>query len=282
MPSPVHPYSDYGVALRTLKSARAWLSFMLVACVATQFIGFALMWWTPQPYERMKAEYKTASTASNHIATAEGSHGAAAQTEPASEAPFFPAADQGLNVRKQWSTTYTMAVPVTQLASLIAVSSQAIIVFITLLVMLVAQAPGVAQMTRGLIWSVLVLFMFLPWQYFARDFPIPGVIYGYSELLGRIGPNIVGQHADGGRVFPFEIWMVYGRFMVWPLLGLLASLVTAERYRAGVMIAIGHPLQSMLQPRGGTAGVPAIPNPMPMPALKPRPLPSAQTFGPQI
>ena len=167
---------------------------------------------------------------------------------------FFHLTDVRLNVRKQWSTAYTMAVPVTQLASLIAVSSQAIIVFITLLVMLVAQAPGVAQITRGLIWSVLLLFMFLPWQYFARDFPIPGVIYGYSELVRLIGPNVVGHHADNSGVYPFEIWMVYGRFMVWPLLGLLAALVASERYRAGVMIAIGHPLQSMLQPRAGAGG----------------------------
>jgi hypothetical protein len=82
-------------------------------------------------------------------------------------------------------------------------------------------------------------------------------------------------------VYPFEIWLVYGRFMVWPLLGLLAALVAAERYRAGVMIAIGHPLQSMLQPRG-TAGAPVVPGPMPMPAIKPRPATPAAGFGPQI
>ena len=107
-----------------------------------------------------------------------------------------------LNIREGrwgWNWSYTMLVAVTQLASVIAVSSQVIIVFVTLLVMLVAQAPGVAQMTRCLNWSVLLLFMFLPWQYFARDFPLPGVIYGYSELLHLIAPYVVEPQAGTSK-----------------------------------------------------------------------------------
>ena len=134
----------------------------------------------------------------------------------------------------------------------------------TLLIVLVAQAPGVAQITRSLIWSVLLVFMFMPWQYFAQgDFPIPGVIYRYSELLGLIGPIVAGD-----RVYKYQIWLVYGRFIAWPMVGLLVLLITSERYRAGVMIAIGHPLQSLLQPRGGAAGTgalaPAAPKPRPL------------------
>ena len=78
------------------------------------------------------------------------------------------------------------------------------------------------------------------------DFPIPGVIYSYTEMLQHIGPHMVGD-----RVYPFDLWMIYGRFIVWPILGILALVVTGERFRAGIMIAIGHPLQSMLQPRRG-------------------------------
>ncbi len=251
MPSPVHPYSDYGVAMRTLKTARGWLGFMLFACVVAQFVGFALMMWTPQPYEKMKSGWKPTADASawgriQDMLTS----GTRPATVPAAALPeqFYPGSEQGrrLNVRNQWDTAYTMLVPVTQIAGVIAVSSQAIIVFVTLLIVLVAQAPGVAQITRSLIWSVLLVFMFMPWQYFARDFPIPGVIYRYSELLGLIGPIVAGD-----RVYKYQIWLVYGRFIVWPMVGLLVLLITSERYRAGVMIAIGHPLQSLLQPRGG-------------------------------
>ena len=255
MPSPVHPYSDYGVALRTLRSGRSWLNVMLTCCLIAQFVGFALMWWTPQPYEGMKGRWRGWISPTSQIA----------RTQPAE--PVFAGTPETrhLNVRDQWAMAFTIAVPITQIASILAVCSQTIIIFVALLVVLVAQAPGVAQITRSLIWSVLVLFMFLPWQYFARDFPnpgdfpIPGVIYSYTEMLQRIGPHVVGD-----KVFPFDTWMVYGRFIVWPLLGALAMVVTGERFRAGIMIAIGHPLQSMLQPR--TA------QPMPMPGPGPRPL----------
>jgi hypothetical protein len=174
-----------------------------------------------------------------------------------------------LNVRNQWDATYTMIVPVTQLASMIAVSSQAIVLFITLLVVLVAQAPGVAQLTRSLIWSILLVFMFLPWQYFAKDFPIPGVIYSYNELLRLIAP-----HLTGDIVPRFQTVLLYGRFVVWPLIGLLVLLITAERYRAGIMIAIGHPLQSILQPRAGAnigTGLSSLPKPQPFRTPPPSP-----------
>lgn len=267
MPSPVHPYSDYGVSLRTLRSARNWLGVALVLCVLAQLIGFALMWWTPQPYDHMKAAWRPAArTVSRGLSLEDIFRAWRASADPPATSPakattatatddgFFPPdTTQGptLNVRTQWKATYTLAIPVTQLASIIAVSSQSIIVFITLLVMLVAQAPGVAQITKSLIWSVLLLFMFLPWQAFSHDFPIPGVIYSYPELLQKIAASVVGD-----KVSPFETWMIYARFLAWPALGLLALLITAERFRGGVMIAIGHPLQSMLQPRGTTSSPP--------------------------
>jgi hypothetical protein len=91
------------------------------------------------------------------------------------------------------------------------------------------------------------------------------VIYSYAELVQRIGPLVVGE-----KVLPIMFWMVYGRFIIWPVLGVLVLIITAERYRAGVMIAIGHPLQSMLQPpgvAGGAIGAAA----RPMPPIGPRP-----------
>jgi hypothetical protein len=249
----------------------------MFTCVVAQFIGFALMWWTPQPYERMRGEYRqqvNARRASVRVEEMGERVPMSRSAEVASTAPggdpdaFFPRTAQALtlNIRRQWEATYTMLVPLAQICALLAVSSHGIIVFITLLVVLVAQAPGVAQITRSLIWSVLLTFMFLPWQYFAREFPIPGVIYSYQELLGYIGHHVVAEPVV--RTYGYEIWLVYGRFIVWPVIGLLALLITSERYRAGVMIAIGHPLQSILQPRGGGP----IP-PSPGPAIpKPRPL----------
>jgi len=276
MPSPVHPYSDYGVALRTLRSARGWLGLLLFICVVWQFVGFSLMYWTTQPYLGAKNnehsfptwnEAKAILMGKNaHPTTAPaaaivtGVGAAAPATAPTTEDAFVHSTPQSreLKIRDQWNTTYTILVPVTQLSALISVASQSIIIFITLLIMLIAQAPGVAQMTKSLIWSVLLVFIFLPWQYFVRDFPIPGVIYSYSELLRNIAPHVQGTYMSH-----FDIFKIYARYMFWPAIGLFVLLVTAERYRAGVMISIGHPLQSILQAAGiqkpslvGPLGVP--------------------------
>jgi len=195
-----------------------------------QFVGFALMAWTSQPYKPSHGEPMYGPTTSS------------------AERSLVPPTVESLRlkIRDQWNTTYALCVPVTQSAALISVSSQAIIMFITLLVVLVAQAPGVTQLTKSLIWSVLLLFMFLPWQYFATNFPIPGVIYGYTELLQRV----YDASPNGDRVVnTYQYLILYLRFVAWPMIGLLALLVTSERFRAGIMLAIGHPLQSMIQPR---------------------------------
>jgi len=283
MASPVHPYSDYGVALRTLRSARSWLALLLAFCVVMQLVGFALMRYTEQPYWSHKPMYElerpTNFRALNlrlNSATLPAGSGmglplkrpmtgpaTAAATEPEANAatpatsqpttapatatetdyqPPLSAEGRRLNIRPQWNTTYVMAVAATQVGGLLTAGSQTLIVFLTLLLMLVAQAPGVAHVTRSLIWSVLLFFMVIPWQFFARDFPIPGVLYGYQELLGQVAPEVVG-----GPVAGFTHLQTLGRFVIYPLASLFFLLMMSERFRAGVMLAIGHPLQSIMQ-----------------------------------
>jgi hypothetical protein len=257
MAAPVHPYSDYGVALRTLKTARSWLSILLLLCVVTQFIGFALLYWTRQPYDAMEPLFTPASMPLTGADVLAGSAGI-----PPNE--WFPRTPDGktLNIRKQWDGAYLTLVPITQLLGLIAVCSMTLLVYITLQVTLIAQAPGVAHITRSLIWMVLLLFMVFPWQYFfAPEFPIPGVLYGYHELLRFIGPFVA---KNGDKIYRYQSFLVIARFVFWPVIGMIVMIISAERFRAGIMLAIGHPLQSMMQPRPQPAG------PKIAPAIAPR------------
>jgi hypothetical protein len=265
MPSPVHPYSDYGVALRTLRSARGWLAWLLAFCVVAQMVGFTMMRYTQQPYKSMKPgfEYTYLDKLRRliHPTTAPDSQPAVTGSDPLSDTDYSPpltSEGRRLNVRTQWNTTYVICVAATQVVGLLAAASQMLIVFVTLLVMLVAQAPGVAHVTRALIWAVLLWFMVLPWQFFARDFPIPGVLYGYQEMLRLIGPHVVGETVTG-----FDRLQLLGRFVVYPLASLFFLLMMSERFRAGLMLAIGHPLQSMMQPRLGATGPSLLPKTTP-------------------
>ncbi len=272
MASAVHPYSDYGVALRTLRSGRNYLGILLAGCVMLQVFGFVLMRFTAQPYVAMKPQLtKTAL----HPAAVRPVHGpkpdmpapvsspvSAAHKKqkavrpPVQRAGLMIRTSQGrnLDVRGGWDTTYFLLVPLTQLLGVVAAASQAIIIFITLLLILVAQAPGVAFVTRSLIWAVLIFFMVLPWQYFAANFPIPGVLYGYNELLRDVAPYIV--RTPGHKIYMYQQALLLARFFLWPLMALAVMIMTAERFRAGMRMAIGHPLQSIMQPP---------PSPMTMP-----------------
>lgn len=251
MAAPVHPYSDYGVALRTLKTARGWLSLLLLLCVVTQFIGFALLYWTQQPYDAMEPKFTPTSMPLTGADVVAGTVG----IQPGE---WFPRTPDGtmLNVRKGWDGWYLVLVPITQLLGLISVCSMTLLIYITLQVTLIAQAPGVAHITRSLIWMVLLMFMVFPWQYFfARDFPIPGLLYGYHELLKDIGPFVA---RNAGPRYRFHAFLIIARFVFWPIIGMIVMVISAERFRAGIMLAIGHPLQSMMQPRP-QPGVPAVP-----------------------
>lgn len=261
MAAPVHPYSDYGVALRTLRAARGWLGLLLLLCVMAQFLGFGLMYGTQQPYESLKAQYaKTnADVLRERAIPVLENWGLIAPGSSQHAEDWFPQTPQSrkLNIRKQWDLTYTMIVPVTQVLGLVAATAQFIIIFLTLLVVLVAQAPGVAQMTRSLIWTVLLSFMAFPWQFvFTQGFPIPGIFWGYHEMLSTIAPHVVA----GEHVYGYQKLLVLLRFIGLPLLGLLVLLITSERFRAGIQLAIGHPLQSIMQNRSGPATVgPVLP-----------------------
>ena len=41
----------------------------------------------------------------------------------------------------------------------------------------------------------------------------------------------------------YHQFLVFGRFILWPAVGLLVLLITSQRFRAGIQLAIGHPLR---------------------------------------
>ncbi len=287
MAAPVHPYSDYGIALQTLRSARNWLGILLFICVLLQVVGFLLMRFTRQPFvasrpvirapltHRVRPQPFSATTVSGQSRATAGGTGvnslddlntASARQFRISRWTVQTKAGRELNLRSQWETTYYLTVPVTQLLGLLAAASQAILIFLTLIMILVAQAPGVAHLTRSLNWAVILLFMVLPWQYFFHGFPIPGVLYSWHELLHTMGLVYL---LPPGRGIPFvPRLLIVARYVGWPMLAMVVMLVTAERFRAGTRLAIGHPLQSMMssgaiatgamRPNTGVTGSPGV------------------------
>ncbi len=270
MASPLHPYGDYGTALQNLRGARNTLGYILFFCVLMQIVGFFLMRFTTQPYigGKVVSGQTAAAIHSKSLHAGKVQSGVAVELP---ESDGFDQVPQGsgsvenlsgsqwykqvtvgrkLNLRQQWVATYYMLAPVTQLLGLLAAASQAIIIFVCLLVVLVAQAPGVSHLSRSLIWSVILIFLVLPWQYVLPQFPIPGILYGWRELHATLTISFLPPPGHGISFAHRAI--IVARYVLWPVVGLVVMLVTAERFRAGTRLAIGHPLQSMIL--GASAG----------------------------
>ncbi len=258
MSAPMHPYSDYGVALRTLRSGRNMLGILLFACVMLQIFGFIMMRFTTQPYigsqivvtrHESLTKAREAATGQIHVART-GDVGQLASGRRVLE-NYMPRQwrailRQGrrLNLRRQWRIAYYLTVPVTQLLGVLASASQAVLIFVTLLVMLIGGAPGIAHVTRSFFWSVVLLFIVIPWQYILPGFPIPGILYGWHELMRTLDLSFLP--APGHGIPPGQRALIVARYILWPVVGLVVMLVTAERFRAGTRLAIGHPLQSLV------------------------------------
>lgn len=258
MSAPVHPYSDYGVALRTLRSGRNMLGVLLFVCVMLQIFGFLMMRFTTQPYVGSKI---VAQRYSHHGGIDRRESGQVHVARVGDEGQMTPSRQvvenymprkwssilrqsRRLNLRRQWRIVYYLAVPVTQLLGVLASASQAVLIFVTLLVMLVSGAPGIAHVTRSFFWSVVLLFIVIPWQYVLPGFPIPGILYGWHELIRTLDLSFLP--APGHGIAAGQRALIVARYVLWPVVGLVVMLVTAERFRAGTRLAIGHPLQSLL------------------------------------
>ena len=262
MAEPVHPYGEYGIALRALGTGRNTLGILLFICVITQVIGFLLVRFSTEPYTGSNPVVATTPSAAHRPA----SQPAVTTVSGVSVVDENPAQNQWtggqtvenygvarwltdaqgrkLNLRSEWATTYYLAAPVTQQIGVITAALQVILIFLTWILILAARAPGSAHMTRGLIASVILLFIVLPWQSLLPGFPIPGVLYSANELINTL--IVVFLPPPGQGINFDQRLLIVIRYVLWPVIAMVVMLMIAERFRAGIRQAIGHPLQSII------------------------------------
>ena len=266
MADPVNPYGEYGVALRALGTGRNVLGTILFICVLVQVVCFLLVRFSTQPYAGSNP-VEAPKTSKAHVLPHPASQPAVTTVSGVSVVQENPAQNQWtgdqtvenygaqrwltdtegreLNLRSTWATTYYLVIPSMQQIGVIAVVLQVILIFLTWIMILAARSPGAAHMTRSLISSVLLLFFVLPWQNILPGFPIPGVLYSANELINTL--TVVFLPPPGQGINFDQRLLIVVRYVVWPVVALVVMLMTAERFRAGIRQAIGHPLQSIIQ-----------------------------------
>lgn len=104
-------------------------------------------------------------------------------------------------------------------------------------VMLVGRLLGLARVTAGLVWSIFLLLMLIPWQTMLAveglgrpDVVIPGVMFGWRELLA-------GARFDEAGLQGALRWF---RFVGAPVLAIVVLLIVRINSGRGVRLALGE------------------------------------------
>lgn len=106
----------------------------------------------------------------------------------------------------------------------------------TTLVMLNGRTVGVERAAKAFLYSLLLLMLLVPWQSILNHptfagglFHLPGALYTWPELNMRAN-------------FPDNDWLGWARFVVWPVVALLLTLIVFAKSGRGIRQALGEDL----------------------------------------
>jgi hypothetical protein len=117
----------------------------------------------------------------------------------------------------------------------------ALVVLLLTMIMLVGRLVGVSRVTSAFIWSIVLIVLLFPWQafladaHFSSDFKIPGVLYTWAELVKFAKVGVEGNSAD------LEMLILHwGRFVAFPLLTIIITLMIQVKSNRGLREALGE------------------------------------------
>jgi hypothetical protein len=117
----------------------------------------------------------------------------------------------------------------------------ALVVLLLTIIMLVGRLVGVSRVTSAFIWSIVLIVLLFPWQafladaHFSSDFKIPGVLYTWAELVKFAKVGVGGnQPTLEGQI------LHWGRFVAFPLLTIIITLMIQVKSNRGLREALGE------------------------------------------
>jgi hypothetical protein len=110
-----------------------------------------------------------------------------------------------------------------------------VVLFLIAMIMLVGRLIGVAHGVAAFLWSVVLAALLFPWQAFlvnetftSTEFKIPGVLYTWGELVAR------------ARAVPNSPLLYWARFVGWPVVAMILTVVVLMLSRRGLGMALGE------------------------------------------
>ena len=97
---------------------------------------------------------------------------------------------------------------------------------------------GVSHVVSAFVWCLVLAALLFPWQAFlnnqdldAVDFKFPGALYNWDEL------SRLGKFTNDNLSSAILSW---GRFVAYPLLAILLTVVVQSKSSAGLRLALGE------------------------------------------
>jgi hypothetical protein len=127
-------------------------------------------------------------------------------------------------------------VGLTDFAGIVLVAILALDLLLITQIMVVGRLIGVGRLSSALIWSVVLGVLIFPWQAFLNwqwlsGYRLPGILFTWYELMDkRLWTPQEGVYAV----------LLWGRFVIWPLVAIILLLVIQARSTRGLRMALGE------------------------------------------
>jgi hypothetical protein len=211
---------EYFDAVRSARMAKTVFWMLVWVALVTQLVCFILVQFagildTPPP----------AGAAAGATRPATEPIGPTTRAVPSPPEP----ANTEIELRRR---TIECLMPVAQVVGLGAAVLLSLSLLVTLLVALVGGLGGARGFTSSLFWSLLLLMLLVPWQHMFPDALASGVLTD----LGRMQSAIEGVRPqyDAGKYFSYAMILHFIRFLVYPVIALLAWMVVGLRFARGL------------------------------------------------
>jgi hypothetical protein len=214
--------ADYADALLTARRARSWAFLLLMLFLILQIAIFFLV-----RYDVIKvggADAGPAVRASVDVPT----------TNESGDTHITPVTTATTKIRMDRVAAYATGIIVFIGMALSIVL--AIILLMIVQTMLQGRLLGVAHVTSGFVWAVVLIALLMPWQRFysettGDDFRLPGVLYTWPEL----SRDAHFSHDNMGAAI-----LKYVRFVGAPLAALIVLFMVQAKSGRGLKYALGE------------------------------------------
>jgi len=251
--------ADYADAMLTARRAKNWLFVILLLLLLAQLAGFFAVRYTAWLAPTKPVDPAVAAAAAG--AAAVGVPAVAvpdATTQPAISAtaslgdkPAVPGVVPPEQRKGIDAVRYATAA--TTFLGIVLAIVLGLVLLLIVKIMLVGRLIGVARVTNGYIWCLLLTVLLFPWQAFFNSvdyatatpgqtaamvrnpaFQVPGVLYTWDELRydARFG-------IDAPADVPQKV-LKWARFVGFPVVAMLLLLVVQSNSSRGLRLALGE------------------------------------------